>query len=276
MWCYANPCYNASIVHGRSKQHCFFTEPLYKTCMASLACKLQRLGTGSPNGLKYLSAVLLRGNFPVTWFDGSYVMMCHLRYPDNFTYTDCHTDSTNILKPRQNGRHFPDDIFKYIFLNANWSISITISLKIVPHGPINNIPALVQIMAWRRTGVKPLSAPMMVNLLAQICVTRPPWVQGMGEIWAHIVIAWMKILHILLHGLVICKIVIECEKYTCRYYYWKLCRYHYCMDEKHVDIIITKIEKIILKGFFHGSTSIICKLKAGEIATNSSRPIDFI
>ena len=32
-------------------------------------------------------------------------------------------------------------------------------------GPIDNIPALVQIMAWRWRGDKPLSEPMMVNLL---------------------------------------------------------------------------------------------------------------
>ena len=43
-------------------------------------------------------------------------------------------------------------------------------------GPINNIPALVQIMAWRRPGDKPLPEPMMVNLLTHICVTRPQWV----------------------------------------------------------------------------------------------------
>ena len=41
----------------------------------------------------------------------------------------------------------------------------------------NNIPALVQIMAWRRPGDKPLSEPMMVNLLTHICVTRPQWVK---------------------------------------------------------------------------------------------------
>ena len=35
---------------------------------------------------------------------------------------------------------------------------------------------LVQIMAWRRPGDKPLSEPMMVSLLTQICVTRPQWV----------------------------------------------------------------------------------------------------
>ena len=37
--------------------------------------------------------------------------------------------------------------------------------------------ALVQIMAWRWIGNKPLSEPMMVNLLMQICVTRPQWVK---------------------------------------------------------------------------------------------------
>ena len=47
------------------------------------------------------------------------------------------------LRPRQNGRHFPDDIFKWIFLNENLWILIDISLKFVPNGPINNIPALV-------------------------------------------------------------------------------------------------------------------------------------
>ena len=56
-------------------------------------------------------------------------------------------------------------MMKCIFLNENVCISITISLKFVPKGPINNIPALVQIMAWRRTGDKPLSEPMVVNLL---------------------------------------------------------------------------------------------------------------
>ena len=65
-------------------------------------------------------------------------------------------------KPRQNGRHFPDDIFKCFFLNENVSIAIKISLQFVPKGPINNIPALVQIMAWRRPGDKPLSEAMIV------------------------------------------------------------------------------------------------------------------
>ena len=68
-------------------------------------------------------------------------------------------------------------IFKYIFFNQNVWISLEISLKCVPKVPINNIPALVQIMAWRWTGDKPLSEPMMVNLLTHICVTQHQWVK---------------------------------------------------------------------------------------------------
>ena len=41
---------------------------------------------------------------------------------------------------------------------------------------INNIPALVQIIAWHRSGGKPLYEPTMVSLLIHICVTRPQWV----------------------------------------------------------------------------------------------------
>ena len=84
----------------------------------------------------------------------------------------------NTLRPRQNGRHFADDILNCIFLNENVWISFKISLKFVPKGLINNIASLVQIMAWRRPGAKPLSEPMMVSLLTHICVTRPQWVNN--------------------------------------------------------------------------------------------------
>ena len=46
--------------------------------------------------------------------------------------------------PRQNGRHFTDDTFKRIFIHENARIAISISLKFVPKGLINNIPTLVQ------------------------------------------------------------------------------------------------------------------------------------
>ena len=72
-------------------------------------------------------------------------------------------------------------------------------MKSVAKSPINNIPALVQIMAWRHPGDKPLSEPMMVGLLTHICVTRPQWVKQivaqtldwmviqdtMMDIWCH-------------------------------------------------------------------------------------------
>ena len=85
--------------------------------------------------------------------------------------------SFNTLRPRQNGRSFADDTFKRTFLNENVRISIKISLKFVPRGPINNNPSLVQIIAWRRSGDKPLFEPMMVSLLTHICITRPQWVK---------------------------------------------------------------------------------------------------
>ena len=65
------------------------------------------------------------------------------------------------MRPRRNDRHFADDMFKVIFFCENWYILIKISLKFVSQGPINNIPALVRIMAWRRSGDKPSSEPMM-------------------------------------------------------------------------------------------------------------------
>ena len=50
---------------------------------------------------------------------------------------------------------------KVIFLNENLSISTKISIKLVPKGPLNNIPALVQLIDWYPTGNKPLSEAMM-------------------------------------------------------------------------------------------------------------------
>ena len=56
-----------------------------------------------------------------------------------------------------------DDIFKCNFLNENDRIMIQISVKFVPRSPIDNKPALVQVMAWHQTGDKPLPEPMMTQ-----------------------------------------------------------------------------------------------------------------
>ena len=77
----------------------------------------------------------------------------------------------NTLRPRQNGRLFPDDIFKCIFLTENVSVPIKIIPGFVSKDPINNIPS-----------DKPLSETMMVRLLTHICVTRSQWV-NVGALW---------------------------------------------------------------------------------------------
>ena len=65
------------------------------------------------------------------------------------------------LQERQNGCHFADDVFRCIFVNEKFCILISILLKFVPKGPIDNKPELVEIMAWRGLGAKPLSEPML-------------------------------------------------------------------------------------------------------------------
>ena len=67
----------------------------------------------------------------------------------------------NTLRPRLNGYHFADDILKCNFMNENLWILQRISLKYVPYGVIGNMAALVQIMAWRRTGDMLLSEAML-------------------------------------------------------------------------------------------------------------------
>ena len=44
-------------------------------------------------------------------------------------------------------------------------------------------------MAWRRSGDKPLSEPMMVSLLTHICVTRLQWVE---KTHFHVVEFWVS------------------------------------------------------------------------------------
>ena len=83
-----------------------------------------------------------------------------------------HKAFLNTLMARQDSRYFADDVLNEC-LNENVWISLKIPLRFVPRCPINNIPALVQIMAWRRPGDKPLSEPMLVFVPMHICVTRP-------------------------------------------------------------------------------------------------------
>ena len=58
-----------------------------------------------------------------------------------------------------------DDIFNCIFLNENDRILIQISLQFVPKSPIDNKPALVQVMAWCQIGDKPLPEPVRAQFI---------------------------------------------------------------------------------------------------------------
>ena len=107
--------------------------PIYIICYSE--------STESPGGvqltfftlmLQPVTRLCLRISYYVTWYDQRHTK----RQPNGVCIF-------NTLRPRQNGRHFPDYIFKCIFLNENVWISINISLKFVPKGLINNIPALV-------------------------------------------------------------------------------------------------------------------------------------
>ena len=84
-------------------------------------------------------------------------------------YCNCWLPGTiNTLRPRQNGRHFPEDILKCIFLNENLWILKTISLKYVPYGLIIYMAVLLKIMDWQCWYV----------VLTHLCVTWPQWVKS--------------------------------------------------------------------------------------------------
>ena len=87
-------------------------------------------------------------------------------------YIDKHNVGTWYIKFRN---HCNNDQLKHritifmqlLLIEAEWRIYASV-----------NIPSLVQIMACRLVGAKPLSEPRMECLLTHICVTRPQWVKA--------------------------------------------------------------------------------------------------
>ena len=82
----------------------------------------------------------------------------------------------HTLRPKQNGRHFADDIGNF-FLGC--CILIQISPQFVSNVPINNSPALVWILAWGWTGCKPVAEPIWwwwYVWMTHKLVTRPRWI----------------------------------------------------------------------------------------------------
>ena len=71
-----------------------------------------------------------------------------------------------------------DDIFKLIFLNENDRILIQIPLKFVLMSPMDNESAFVQVVAWRRTGDKPLPELMMTQFTDAYMRHQGRWVKS--------------------------------------------------------------------------------------------------
>ena len=81
----------------------------------------------------------------------------------NFTMqlTFCRPCSVDSSSRGQNGPSLADVIFKCIFLNEKFCSLICILLQFVSNGPMDNKPALVQVMVWRRTGERLLPEPLL-------------------------------------------------------------------------------------------------------------------
>ena len=106
------------------------------------------------------------------------------------------TNAVNSSPLRQDGRHFADDIFKYIFMNGKLCILIWIPQNFVPNGPIDNKAALVQVMAWRETATAhyiyqcwPTSLHgtrvRWVNMILPVSVISKIPVESSGLFWYH-------------------------------------------------------------------------------------------
>ena len=87
--------------------------------------------------------------------------------------------SSTWKRPPFRTRHF-----QCIFMNEKFCISVRISLTSVPEGQIDNNSALVEIMAWRRTGAKPLPQPMLTQFTDGYMWHKGRWV------WNHAHIRW--------------------------------------------------------------------------------------
>ena len=123
--------------------------------------------------------MIVTGQVVLIWTSGVWVLAIDMGH----VLSQYRLKTFNTLRLRQNGQHFTVDILKHISFNENVWISIKISLKFVPKGPINKIPAMVQIMAWHRPGDKSLSKTMLIILQTHICITQPQWVKQLYHLF---------------------------------------------------------------------------------------------
>ena len=126
---------------------------------------LSRVVTGPPVSIsvdiKYQYKIYNFDCYTFSYYAHSFIVFCMFQHIE--------AETERLIFSR---RHF-----QIYFLNDNVWIYINISLKSIPNGPINNIPSLVQIMAWSRSDGWPLFEPLMVWLSMHIYVTRPQWIK---------------------------------------------------------------------------------------------------
>ena len=134
---------------------------LLQSCTEPSICIFLIQGDNTPFVFEHILAIV-----PFNWYPhlllATWARICSVFY--NGQVFRLLVMVLNALKPRQNGRGFPNDIFKCIFFNGNAWILVKISQKLVLRGAVNNITALVLIMARHRPGNKPLPELMMVSL----------------------------------------------------------------------------------------------------------------
>ena len=109
---------------------------------------------GQRRGALMFSLICVRINDWVNNREAGDLRRYHAHY-DVIVMDSFHSYDFYTLRPWQNRQHFPDGIFNCISLNENIWILFEISLKFVSKGPINDIPALIPIMAWRWPDGKP-------------------------------------------------------------------------------------------------------------------------
>ena len=73
---------------------------------------------------------------------------------------------------------FADGIFKCIVVNEKFYILLKISLKFIPKGPIDNNPALVQVMVCAEQATSHYLNQWWPSSLMHICGTRGRWVKS--------------------------------------------------------------------------------------------------
>ena len=117
----------------------------------------------------------------------------------------------NTLRPRH---HFPDEIFKSVFIKENVWILVKIWIKFVLRDSVNSIPSLLQIMPRHWRGDKALSEPL-VSLLMHIYITWPQWANKV--MWNK---GWFRCKSVILAEIFCCVQIKLSPKYTAKSLIW--------------------------------------------------------